>query len=73
MDGPELIRLVERLRKGGVGQSEEDDSRDLEVFERNVLHPQASDLIFYWDDWFDHEPTTEEIVDAALSYKPIEL
>lgn len=73
MDRSDLISLVERLRTGGVGQSEEAESRDLEVFERNVPHPQASGLIFYWNDWFNSEPTSEAIVDAALAYKPIEL
>ena len=35
--------------------------------ERNVIYPEVSDLIFY------SEKTAVEIVDLALSYKPIQL
>jgi hypothetical protein len=41
----------------------------------SVAHPEASGLIFWPDRYFDtgHEPTAEEIVDAALAHQPIQL
>lgn len=54
--------------KGGAGRSEEEDSRDLAALRANVPYPGVSDLIFYWDGAVDHEPTAEEVVDAALAY-----
>ncbi|WP_283809039.1 hypothetical protein [Tumebacillus amylolyticus] len=39
----------------------------IELLERNVLHPEVSDLIF----WDKRELKAEEIVDEALAYKPI--
>ncbi|MGY0537678.1 hypothetical protein ACW14X_09175 [Nocardioides sp. YJ-D4] len=60
--------IVDRLMKGGAGRSEEEDSRDLAALRANVPYPGVSDLIFYWDGAVDHEPTAEEVVDAALAY-----
>jgi hypothetical protein len=57
----------------GGYQSDEDLDRDMAEFAAKVPHPRASDLIFYWDTEFDHQPTPEEIVDRALSYRAIEL
>lgn len=68
-------RLVELVRKLMVGRysSEEEAARDMAELEAGVLHPRVSDLIFYWQSEFDHEPTAEEVVDRALSYRAIEL
>jgi hypothetical protein len=44
----------------------------LHLFEANVPHPRASDLIF-WPTNGAEEATAEQIVDNALSYRPIEL
>ena len=41
----------------------------LQLLERNVPHPEVSDLIFYPD----REMTAEEVVDRALAHKPIHL
>lgn len=41
----------------------------IEVVERNVPHPEVSDLIY----WNDEDFTPEQIVDIALAYKPIQL
>jgi hypothetical protein len=30
-------------------------------------------LIFYWADEFEHQPSPEEIVDRALAYRAIQL
>jgi hypothetical protein len=42
-------------------------------FQSGVPHPVASDLIFHTNKNFDHEPTAAEVVDRALSYRPIGL
>lgn len=39
----------------------------IELLEENVVYPDISDLIFY------DEKSSEEIVDIALAYKPIQL
>ena len=62
----QLIELVQEIR------SEDDDeklSELISLFEENVIMPNAYTLIF------DHTPrlSNEEIVDKALSYKPIQL
>lgn len=71
-DRRRLIELVEKFTVGGYRTEAEGDAA-LAEFEAAVIHPRASDLIFYPDDEFDHEPTAAEIVDRALSYRPIEL
>lgn len=38
-----------------------------------TLWDSASDLIFYWQDEFDHEPMASEVVDRALACRAIEL
>lgn len=63
----ELIELVEKIMKSN-GTEEEIDNM-IEELERNVPHPEVSDLIF----WNEEELTPEQIVDIALAYKPIQL
>jgi colicin immunity protein/pyocin immunity protein len=72
MDRDELIELVERIMRAEGADQEEADAL-VGRFEANVPHPAASDLIFYPDAHFGHEPTAEEVVDRALSYRPLEL
>ncbi|WP_197517285.1 bacteriocin immunity protein [Microbacterium karelineae] len=62
----ELIEIVDRI-------SAADDSGDfyLELFEMNVPHPEASDLIF-WPPEELQDASSAQIVDAALSYTPHE-
>jgi hypothetical protein len=67
-----LIRLVQRIMDGDYSADEEVDSLVAE-FEAAVLHPGASSLIFWPTDEFDHDPSAAEVVDRALSYRPIEL
>lgn len=57
---------------GDYSSDEEVDSLVAE-FQRGVLDPAATELIFWSTDHFDHEPTAAEVVDRALSYRPIEL
>jgi hypothetical protein len=66
MDRNRLVKLVSFIQEG-LYKSEEERSSLVALFERNVPDPEASNLIFY------HRPelTPEEIVDKALSYKPI--
>jgi len=66
----ELIELVDLILKGS-GSLEEQD-RHLGIIERNVLDPNVFDLI-YWPrrNGLGDNPSAAEIVDKALSYKPI--
>jgi Colicin immunity protein / pyocin immunity protein len=72
MTRDELVALVRRIMAGEGGSQEEAD-RLVDLFADNVPHPEAEDLIFYPEPHFGREPTAEEVVDRALSYKPIQL
>ncbi|MEV4173746.1 hypothetical protein [Nonomuraea sp. NPDC049709] len=63
----ELAEIVRRIM-------EADPEADyfLALLEANVLHPHISDLI-YWPPEELRSATPEEIVEAALSYRPIPL
>jgi hypothetical protein len=63
----ELIELVRTLIEGTVG--DEDEHRWLDRLEAAVPDPRVSDYI-YWDR-SDPPLTAEQIVDKALSYRPI--
>lgn len=67
MTRDELIMLVQRIRT--VPEAAEEL---IDVLIRNVPHPNPADLIFH-PRMRDHEQTDANIVDEALSYKPIEL
>ena len=78
MTRQELIELGYRIRnfKG----SEKDHCKLLNLFSQNVPHPNGSSLFNYpenynatRDDLSQYNPTVEEVVDKALSYKPIQL
>jgi len=63
----ELITLVSKIVEcEGI---EEEIDEMIEVVERNVPHPEVSDLIY----WNEEDLTPEQIVDIALAYKPIQL
>ena len=66
MTRDELIELVVTIKSVG-DRTEEEIDQLIDQLERNVPHPEVSDLIYYDD------LTAEEIVDKALSYKPIQL
>lgn len=66
MTRKELIQLVEQILD--VEKYTEDQLNEmLELLHRNVPHPTISDLIYY------ENLSSEEIVDKALNYKPIQL
>lgn len=78
MTREELIGLGEKIVN--CQGTEEELDRMMDVFDKNVPYLKASSL-FYWpenynarrDDISKYNPTVEEVVDKALSYKPIEL
>lgn len=63
----ELVQVVRKIAESESTEAEIDQWID--VLEQNVPHPEVSDLIFYPEE----EMTHEEIVEKALSYKPIQL
>jgi hypothetical protein len=65
----EMIALVDKIRRGEGTEAEINAA--VQLFKANCLHPRGSDLIF-WPHGFPHkphlaDPTTEEIVDKAMS------
>jgi hypothetical protein len=72
----ELIELGKRIVAAQC--SEEEHTRLMEIFDRNVPHPSGSNL-FYWPENYnarttimsEYDPTVEEVVDRCLAYKPI--
>jgi hypothetical protein len=63
----ELVRLVARIM---AGEGTEGEHEDLVLsFRENVPHPRAVDLIYAPG----ADMTAEEVVDAALSYRPFAL
>lgn len=63
----QLIELVRKI-KNCEGTEEEIDEWQL-LLQRNVPDPEMSDLIFYSDE----NLSPEEIVERAMSYRPIPL
>jgi len=61
----ELIILVEKIIN--CEGTEEEIDQMIEIVEKNVPHPEVSDLIF----WDEEDLSPEQIVDKALNYKPI--
>lgn len=63
----ELIHMVQQLIDADLPEEEEDQL--VEELKSSVLHPRITDLIYY------NTPklTAEEVVDRALTYRPIEL
>ena len=69
----ELIDVVERIMN--VDGSEEEIDRLIDLFQSNVLDPEATNLIF-WPAEHPRNPegrelTAAEVVDIALQYRPI--
>ncbi|GAA3601150.1 hypothetical protein GCM10022419_101700 [Nonomuraea rosea] len=63
----ELAEIVRRIM-----EADPDSDYYLRLLEANVLHPRVSDLIF-WPPEELQDATAEEIVEAALGYRPIAL
>ena len=72
MTREELVDLVRRIQRA-EGTEDELDALVGE-FDRAVVHPRASNLIFWpGHEGFERDAAAEEIVDAALAYRPIEM
>lgn len=69
MDRNQLIELVKKIQNDEVKKQNEIIELVL-LFEENVPDPNASDYIFVKK--YEYM-TPEQIVDKALSYKPIQL
>ncbi|PUB23954.1 colicin immunity protein/pyocin immunity protein [Promicromonospora sp. AC04] len=69
----ELLALVRYIMAGMPGASEHEASLAVAQFRAAVPDPNGTDLIFYPSHAFDHEPTAEEIVERALSYRPFQM
>jgi len=67
MTREELIQLAKKIRYAEASSEKEMDN-DIERFLSNVPHPNASD--YFFNKKYEGM-TLEEIVDKALSYKPI--
>ena len=67
-----LVDLVGLIRSGAI-ESDDELERAVAGFAASVPHPRAVDLIFYPDREFGREPSDEEIVREALSYRATEL
>jgi hypothetical protein len=65
MSRSDLIRLVRSIMN--AEGTEEEISDRIDLLEAEVSHPRVSDLIYY----SDPELTPEQVVDEALSYRPI--
>lgn len=63
----DLIELVRKIIN--VEGTEEEIDNMIDILEQSVPHPEVSDLIF----WNEIELTPEQVVEQALSYKPIQL
>lgn len=71
-DRDRLVALVSRIMSG-VHENENDLEREMAEFSAAIPHPRPVALIYYWWEEFDHEPSPDEVVDRALSYRVIEL
>ncbi len=78
MTREELIKLGYKIVNCEGTEEEQDEM--YELFSKNVPHPNGANLFFYpenynarKDDISKYNPTVEEVVDKALSYKPFQL
>jgi hypothetical protein len=65
MTREELIELVKKIMN--AEGTEEEIHANIMLFKDNVSHPSPANLIYHDD------LTAEEVVDRALSYRPIQL
>jgi hypothetical protein len=61
----ELIEIVKNIMEANGTEGEID--KMIDYVEKNVPHPEITDLIF----WNERDLTAEEIVEEALNYKPL--
>ncbi|MFF0570571.1 hypothetical protein ACFYT7_23445 [Streptomyces sp. NPDC004041] len=67
MERDDLVRLTASIMEARGSEEEVDEMLDL--LRENVPDPNVSDLIYY----ADPELTAEQVVDAAMEYKPFAL
>lgn len=74
----ELIQLGKKI-VDCLGSEKEVDQM-INTFNENVPYPNGANLFFYPENYntrrdniSEYKPTVEEVVDKALSYKPIQL
>ena len=78
MTRDELIELGKKIVN--CEGTEEEIETMYELFSKNVPHPNGANLFYYSENYnarkfniAEYRPTIEEVVDKALSYKPIQL
>lgn len=78
MSRDELIELGRKIVE--LQGSEEEINNWIELFNKNVSHPNGANLFYYPGtyneknpeiDITNYNPTVEEVVDKCLAYKPI--
>ena len=78
MTREELIELGHKIVN--CEGTEEEQDKMYKMFSDNVPHPKGANLFYYPENYnarkhniADYNPTVEEVVDKALSYKTIQL
>lgn len=78
MTRTELIELGKKIVN--CEGTEEKIAAMYELFSENVPHPNGANLFYYPENYnarrfnlSEYRPTVEEVVDKALSYKPLRL
>ncbi|MEU4620560.1 hypothetical protein AB0G04_11360 [Actinoplanes sp. NPDC023801] len=70
----ELIEIARRIMAGPGPQADDPDADWYTLlFDTNLTRPDASALIFHPPAELGPDPTPEQMVDAALEYRPIAL
>ena len=73
----ELVELIRRIMN--AEGTEEEINEMINLFDANVPHPNGANLAFYpedcdhkqgWKTIGEYNPSPEEVVEMALSYKP---
>jgi hypothetical protein len=63
----QILALVSKMYNGEGYYNEEEINADIDLLEKNVADPEVTNYIFSTK----YNLTPEEIVEKALSYKPI--
>ena len=70
-DRDELLALVRQIADPSDDMGDEELSRLEERFADSIRHPGGEDLINYPDRWgLPPDPSPEQVVEAAVSWKP---
>jgi hypothetical protein len=78
MTKSELIELGNKILSEGISEAEQE--KLMELFDKNVPHPNGSNLFFYpaeynsrRDNLAEYSPSVEEVVNTCLKYRSIKL